>query len=616
MMIKKFPTIIAMISIISLLISVPIKGQHYQVKQLEKELLSSQHEPDSIRFQILYKLCQKSISLAIEKFSQKNDFVGMAYCHQYLAQYAHQKLQKDSVCYHATLMQQLLETHAPEKNYLANFTMGNCASIQHEKIKAFKYYKKSRDQSLLAGDSLILAENLISMTYYFIEQNELDSASLYTYEAVKIMEKIKANYSLPAAYLMLGEIYYLNQDTINTFAQVKKAIKQARLVDAPILEAQAYYCLGYYELQEKKYESSQKHFETCHNISEKHDLLLNEIISLYGLGNVAKANNKAEEAINYYLTAINLSDEKGIKYITPILFLSISELIANIKSQKEIPIEKIISDIIALSEKEQVLSDRYNINLALKNLYENKKDFKKSLEFASKALALKDSLQQKKLTVSINELELKYENTLKEEKLEKQALILNRHKIQQRIYAVSTVLLLSLLGIGALFFNTRNKLYKQLKTKNEQLENQQKEISDLLEDVNNKNTLLEERVVLQSTELMDYIMSREKMEYQVKSIQSLIKKQKKEANLTPDLLADISSKVNNIFDQSNNWLRFKEKINSVYPNFFNNLHSAHPELSKKELKHCAYVLVRKKMNLDASTLLKDYLFSFSNKKNK
>jgi len=62
MMIKKFPTIIAMISIISLLISVPIKGQHYQVKQLEKELLSSQHEPDSIRFQILYKLCQKSIS--------------------------------------------------------------------------------------------------------------------------------------------------------------------------------------------------------------------------------------------------------------------------------------------------------------------------------------------------------------------------------------------------------------------------------------------------------------------------------------------------------------------------------------------------------------------------
>lgn len=683
---KSLTIFLFLIIIGSLIFISPVKGQQYQVTQLEEQLRSSKNQPDKVKLQILSQLCERSLSMnyelteeyitqlealmaksgdyfyeaevlslkaqisllngeidkvqaqllsAIDKFSKKNDYVGIAFCHQHLAHYAYKNLQKDSVCYHAEQMHQLLLKYAPEKVYHSNLTLANCATIRNEVPKAIDYYEKSKEQALAANDSLVLAGNLDKLAFYLMRQNDYDKASGYAFRAVKIMEKLKANNSLCSAYLNLGELYFLNQDSINGYNSFDKSVKLARQVKLPNLESRAYFYVGFYLLKDKKYAASKQQFLLCKQLSEQYDLKQNEILSVKGLGDVANAEQKPKEAINHYLTAIKLSDEKGVEQLKPGLFLSISETISDIESEEE-QVEKFIADVIALSKKEQVLNDKYNINLALKNIYERKKEFKESLKFASKALSLQDSIKKKALTVSINEIELKYENQLKEEELEKQRLVVREQQVQQNIYTLSNIFLLSLLSLLGGIFYLRSKFFKQLKLQNNQLEHQQVEISDLLQNVHTKNTQLEEKIVLQSTELMDYIMSREKMDFQVKEIQSLIKKTKSNAPLQPNILEDIENKVNNIFDQSNNWLRFKEKINTVYPNFFPNLFSAHPELTKKDLKHCAYVLIglsvkevceimfvapktvestryrlRKKMNLDANTLLKDYLVSFS-----
>jgi len=74
-----------------------------------------------------------------------------------------------------------------------------------------------------------------------------------------------------------------------------------------------------------------------------------------------------------------------------------------------------------------------------------------------------------------------------------------------------------------------------------------------------------------------------------KKLKTLLKSGK--TSFSPDDLFEIQQTAEQIRAKTDNWEIFKQKFSTVYKDFFNKLEAAHPNLTKTELKFCAYLRI-------------------------
>ncbi len=197
-------------------------------------------------------------------------------------------------------------------------------------------------------------------------------------------------------------------------------------------------------------------------------------------------------------------------------------------------------------------------------------------------------------------------------------------------YLFFLLFVLTLLALAWFFIARKNTNIQKLNQQNNILKLQYSEAKETLEEVEEKNLHLKNKVNYQSTQLLDYIMNKEKIDIQVKEMLDIIIKEE-DCEQRMEL---IEVKLTKLYKTSTTWMGFKEKINNVYPNFFKNLCKYHPNLSKNDLKHCAFILtglpireicsilsvspktvesaryrIRKKINISPNQTTKDYLLS-------
>ena len=213
----------------------------------------------------------------------------------------------------------------------------------------------------------------------------------------------------------------------------------------------------------------------------------------------------------------------------------------------------------------------------------------------------------KELESEIQILNLKFENEktlIKKESLENTKL-----SLQILVFVISTLLFLSLIGYYIVFQNYKKKSLG--------LEQQ-------LNSLKSKSLNKEKKMITLSTNLLYHKQYFKEIKADLKGIK------------TEDrtLVKNINSQIDYVLEKDEDWKILKQHFNAVHDNFYDKLLAKHPLISETELRHCMFIKlhmqtkeiskillidprsvqtaryrIKKKMNLDEDTDLRDYLIN-------
>jgi len=270
-----------------------------------------------------------------------------------------------------------------------------------------------------------------------------------------------------------------------------------------------------------------------------------------------------------------------------------------------------------------------------------KGNFQSSFSVFQKIRSLSDTVTLQKIKNNVKTSELKYENQKKQNLIDIQDLKLKAQKKERWLYFILLLLSVMAVSIMVLLFLLRKKQFR----KNIQLREQEVLIGKLEIDRMQKQEEIsrlkleksEEEVKTKERELISIALrvdqKNESLDFITKKLKELTEK-KADLN-TNSLLTEIESAIKLRMNEKSDADLFNERFSIVHHDFFKDLKEKHPDLTKTELKFCAYLRVhlssgqiatilnitneairkaryriRKKMDLPPDASLEDYISNF------
>jgi DNA-binding CsgD family transcriptional regulator len=247
--------------------------------------------------------------------------------------------------------------------------------------------------------------------------------------------------------------------------------------------------LGYGFLISERTDSAIPYYTTARKMAlSLHDTLMMSTVDK-SLGSVFYKKNNYKEALNYYrqvpLTHIEMYDANKW-YLMAKAYIQIGRV-----DSARILLNKI-------NEPHEFAIDYYKQWLII---YEKEGNLKKALLTSKKIMQVKDSLNDRKLTVSFAGLDKKYKYLGLQ--IENQKLVINNK--QKGLFLIFTLFILSILVVVVLFLRLRNKK-RQFDVQNELLEKEKAFVEiekDKVEKEKENSSLLEKQLKLQTILLVN-----------------------------------------------------------------------------------------------------------------
>jgi len=239
-------------------------------------------------------------------------------------------------------------------------------------------------------------------------------------------------------------------------------------------------------------------------------------------------------------------------------------------------------------QKSIEVADKNNIKTGYKLLsdfYNDRYDYKKSLEYFLSFTNLKDSIFNKERTNIIEELQIKFEVDKKQHTIESQELLIAQKK-RQVTFALTGGALILLLAAGFIILVLRNKRQKEILL--------QKEAENLRQDL----ALKEKDLELKNRELVcnvSNIYTKNMVISKVAKTLSNSMSNFKQANT--ELIREIISELRQNMDETS-WKEFEYRFSKVHQSFYDILDEKFPDLSPSERKICAML----KLNMSSKEI--------------
>ena len=307
---------------------------------------------------------------------------------------------------------------------------------------AFETFLKSLEFAKKIGDKATILNTLLNIGIMYDNNNDNENCLKYYYEALQFADSDdRATLALLQSYI--AEVYLSTKNFIKAEEYLQKAVENSRASDDTKSIIWAYSSLGNIELDKKNIKVAETYFKESLKLAKKIDYKLEIIHSLTDLGKFYKRTNNFKESEKYLIQATKLAEE--------------------IKS----------------------LSDLSILYGEFSSLYYKMNDYKKAYEYQTKYKKYSDSLFVISNSTKIAEMQTKYELKQKDRETK---LLINENDLQKRIISSQKIiaLIISVLAIASIVFiwvllRNRNKIIKArnlLQFKNEEIENNRKEISE------------------------------------------------------------------------------------------------------------------------------------------
>ncbi|GAA4315325.1 hypothetical protein GCM10023143_26630 [Compostibacter hankyongensis] len=243
-------------------------------------------------------------------------------------------------------------------------------------------------------------------------------------------------------------------------------------------------------------------------------------------------------------------------------------------------------DILRKLDQDQPLSieqQKFKLEAAME-LYREKGDYRKALDYAGRLAAVKDSITRLANRQNMDLLEVRFRTRQREAQI---GLLQEQNKRKTTlVYAGGIGLLLCILIIFLLFHSRKlkEKVYRH----------RQKMLQDENDKMLAEKALMEEKALRaredldhKNRELSASIMQTDHMTKLLLELRQRLSDKQGQEN--PRQMEGIQRLIRHNLELNEDWQRFKLHFEAVHPDFFDKLMKLSPQLSKNELKHCAYI---------------------------
>lgn len=442
-------------------------------------------------------------------------------------------------------------------------------------LEAEEFYKNSRTDDTMLGNVFNMLGSFYTLT------GELDSGIAYHHKAFKLFKGSNDSLALAAHYANISKAYQSSGD----FDKAIESLELASLLFEKKLDTIGWTnCLvdlSNTSLGLKKYEESRKYIEKAFELA----LLTEDSVSqghiLLHIGNIDREERNLKKALNNYLRGLELAKSKYVEQI-------------------DLYVLKNIADIYAKNGQ-----------------------FTQAYPYMNRYYTLKDSISGEGIRNKISALQ--HDTKIKEQKAEQD---FEKQRYQNIVLVYSIVILFSLFLILSMWLLYRNKV-KSLRIsrmKNNRLEEKVKTEKELLKLQNNQyKKEIEAKAQLQKLESQQFefelqskreleilkskqfememdaknrelvginlqLLSKNKM---VDEIEEIVKK--KSDNMESSF-NELKNTIRMNRNQDEDWEQFKKVFEKIHPDFFEILIEEYPNLTKTEIRVCAYIRI--KMGID------------------
>ena len=455
---------------------------------------------------------------------------------------------------------------------------------------------------------LILALNRKFLIEFSLENYEA-TADLVM-ESIKLSKKHNYLPSLLESYLRIADLSAIKKDTTSTIKYAEEAYQLAQKEASKFNKGNSALILA------SHYNKFQIKTERCKELLT-HGIKMGkeaEIIYLVILGHLFYGDYYAMQA------QPTLAKEQYIKGIT----IGETEHFNNLKKRIQAKLSDLLVDetndsldIISFLEVDSIRdadllldkswTGKVHLNKAKKN-----KDYEKALFWSEQLREIEKMEYEADLENTIKEKLLAQEVENKKNELNLQEALVKTTTFKNKLLSAASILASLFIGILWYLFQNKKRQHQIILTKNNEISKTNKiiveknneisktnkiiaeknneisktntTIAALNNDLKNKNGLLQKEVT-------DHIAFQNGREQQLKEIKKEIDKTVDKNSYDLVHWKIIQSKFNTLLQDQDDWVIFKRKIENLYPNFFTNLSLKHPGLSKREMTHCAYMLI-------------------------
>ena len=515
---------------------------------------------------------------------------------------------------------------------------GNTFYAANRYNMALENYSRSLKMAEITGNILLKAQCIERIASLNLTIGDDHQALTLYYEALPLFEQTGNKEGIAEVYNIIGE-YKSSQGKYDTAASYfQKAIQlneeignQTGLIHNKGNLAFMYHDMGNTDKAKAIY------LQLIPKLVETDDSL-NLAVFYYHLSIFSETDSQPDSTFFYLRKAQAISEKTADTSLLVTIYGKIGEIYLNHRQY-----DSAFLFLTNSATMSKAINDYGTTKQALKLLLSIdtiKGNYKSTSERYAEILIATDSVYRQRLRNNLEAAELTYENHKQGNLIEIQKLKLqSATRLKQFLLFIFFILIIiSLLLVTIfIFYKENNKRKQELMAEKLKINELQLEKIMQTEELNKlRIEKIEQDVKVKEHEHVSNALALE----QKNELLAVINKKFTEAmqdkgSINLSELKGLVSSVKSQVRDSNNTDLFNQKFNQLHQNFFHNIKEAHPNLTKTELKFCAYLKfnlsgsqianiqmvtseairktryrIRKKLNLSAKDSLEDYISRF------
>lgn len=392
---------------------------------------------------------------------------------------------------------------------------------QGNHIKSLEYYNLALEINLKTKNEILLSSNYNNIGLLYLYQNDYDNALKYFTKAREINRR------------QGNELWYCS-NTLN---------------------------IAIIYSERKMYDKAKPLLEECLSLSTRLANKIDQAIALEQVGKNYMRQENYPKAIDFLFQALEVEVQSGnkLQMISSNLYLGY----CHIKTKQLEKAEKYLLNALSLSKELGTKLDEIEVYKWLSEIYKEKKDYLKSLDYLHIYKKLNDSLYQKENLAAIEKIKNSFENKLKDSE---NAQLKEKLQIRNRMFMISVILLLFFVFFIFYLLSNRKK-YKQMNSlllhKNFEIKQQNEKISSIAENLKQaneailkKNTSLEELGQLKNKLLSIICHDFKSPVNSLKAVMEVIKSDNWTEEQKTFVLSNLTHKIDNVMEFSTNLIHW------------------------------------------------------------
>lgn len=494
------------------------------------------------------------------------------------------------------------------------------AYVNHANIKymhgeldsSLFYLNKSHENILKSKNHYEIASSLNRLGLLFEAKSNYRRASEYFMSALNLYDSIRSKEGQADVYNNLGIVNDKFLFTDNALLYYKKAYKLYTETQNKTGEAFALNNIASVYMSNNQPDTALKYLTEIIPIL-KEDNNLPGLATVYNnIAEICNEKNKQDSALYYLEKSLAINRELSRASGLSTNYLIFAKIYA--KSNELDKAIHFLQKGLNISEETENLTAQLSIIKEMSETYKKLKDYKKALVLLEKYNTLEDSIKKESAQHTISELQIKYETAKKDAEIQ---LLSKEADFNRKFTIMLIIIVIALVAVSLLlFYATRAKT--KLLRKNKKLHEQKERLIKLeLQNKRTRNKMLQDEINKQhQINKLQEDRHRLKLEHKNRELAAstihLLNKNKTLASIRKSLeeiqngntqnVKSKARKISRTISQNMNldedWKQFKLHFESVNTGFFDRLQERYPNITKNDLRLCAYI----RINLSAKEI--------------